>query len=109
LRVTGVTPEYKNYRLPKSLVPEDYVWLNEMFLNYRGNFIAHSNFKTLKPIVGQSDEVKDIPITYTDIGFDHWFQQDDEFPDAPLLIDEAQHLVTALINEIYPEGEDESI
>jgi hypothetical protein len=74
-----------------------------MFLDYRGNFIAHSSFKTMKPNMGSLEETPKgqmIPIQYIDISFDHWFEHDEEYPEEPLLIDQASELVKALIQEI---------
>ncbi|MDH5571500.1 MAG: hypothetical protein OEY89_07025 [Gammaproteobacteria bacterium] len=103
MKNTGIHKEVKNYRLPSSIVPEDYLWLHEMFLNYRGNFISHSSFKTMQPslgIVTNTPKGKMLPIQYTDIRFDHWFEHDDEYHEEPVLIDQATKLVKMLIQEI---------
>ena len=74
-----------------------------MFLNYRGNFIGHSNFKTMKPNIRASEKThkgKMIPIQYTDISFEHWFEHDDEFPEEPYLIDDAITLVNSLLEDM---------
>ncbi len=103
MKNTGIHKEAKNYRLPSSIVPEDYLWLHEMFLNYRGNFIAHSSFKTMKPTLGALENTPKgemFPIQYTDISFDHWFEHDNEYPEEPILIDQATKLVNVLIQQI---------
>ena len=103
MKNAGVHKEANGYRLPKSVVPKDYQWLHEMFLNYRGNFIGHSNFNTMKPNIGASEKTQKgqmIPIQYTDISFDHWFEIDEEFPEEPYLIDHAIALVNGLLEDM---------
>lgn len=98
---TGINKKLKKYRIPKKLVPEYFLWLHEMLMNYRGNFIGHANFKTMKPIFTQGiDTPKGLMMnaTYTKITYDHWFKIDQEFPEEPLLIDQAIELSTYLAN-----------
>jgi hypothetical protein len=103
MKNTGIHKEVQSYRLPSSIVPEEHEWLHQMLMNYRGNFIAHSNFKTVRPSMEIEEDTpigKMIPIKYIDISFDHWFVPDQEFPEEPPLIERAIQLVTELIKEI---------
>lgn len=100
---TGIHKEVKKYRLPKSMIPDDFMWLHEIFMNYRGNFIGHSNFKTIKPSMRDPQETpkgKMISTQYTGITFEHWFEVDEEFPEEPMLVDQAIELVNTLIKDI---------
>ncbi len=100
---TGVHKKGRKYCLPKKIIPEEYLWLHEMFLDYRGNFIGHSNFKTMKPKVTYPKENSletRISTTYTGISYDHWFEIYEELPEESLLIDEAIKLVSILIADI---------
>ena len=103
MKNTGVHKEVKNYRLPKNIVLDEFQWLHEMFMDYRGNFIGHSNFKTIKPNISPLTKTPkgDMhSIQYTDISFDHWFNKDNEFPNETLLIDQAIELANTLIADI---------
>ena len=100
---TGIHAEVRKFRLEKSFIPEEYIWLHEMMMNYRGNFIGHSNFKTIVPEMGKLEDTpkgKMRPIKYMAISYDHWFKFDDEFPDEALLIDDAIALSRKLSEEL---------
>lgn len=103
LKNTGINKEVKRFHLPSKFVPKDYQWLHEMFLNYRGNFIGHSNFKTMKPNIGAIEDTPKggmVPIRYTSISFDHWFERDAEFPEEPPLINLACVFIRELSQKI---------
>jgi hypothetical protein len=98
LRSTGVNKHksVKKFCLFKEqIVPEEYYWLHQMFMDYRGNYIGHSNFNSMKPEVPIEPERKDgmvSVLSHTTISYDHWFIVDPEFKDMPLLIDQAINL-----------------
>jgi hypothetical protein len=104
LKSTGIHKEIKRYCLFKEqIVPEEYFWLHEMFMDYRGNYIGHSNFNSIKPeipnepekINGMTNVLNHMAITY-----DHWFTVDSEFKDMPLLIDQAINLFSIAANKL---------
>mgnify|MGYP003387689603 CR=1 FL=1 len=109
---TGIHKEVRKYSYPVKVVPDELIWLHEMFMDYRGNFIGHSNFKTLKPNItypenGAPENL--IKYSFTDIVFDHWYMRDEDNPEEDLLIDGAIALVSRLasgipgFNDIYNE------
>jgi len=103
MKNTGIHNEVKNYRLPSSIVPEENELLHQMLMDYRGNFIGHANFKTMKPSIGEAEPTPKgemIPIRYTDISFDHWFQPSEEHPGEALLVDQVIEMIAGLISEI---------
>ncbi|MFC3122530.1 hypothetical protein [Agaribacter flavus] len=103
LASTGIHKPIKKFRLNKEdVIPEEYFWLHEMFINYRGNFIGHSNFNTMKPVVPKEPERKGgmvAMVTHTTISYEHWFEIDPDFSDMPLLIDQAINLFTIAANK----------
>lgn len=109
---TGIHKEVRKYSYPVNMVPNELIWLHERFMNYRGNFIGHSNFKTLKPKITYPEKgapENRIKYSFDDIDFDHWYKRDEEYPNGSLLIDDAIALVNRLAldipvrNSIYDE------
>lgn len=108
---TSIHKELRKYSYPVKVVPCEFMWVHEMFMNYRGNFIGHSNFKTLKPNIAHPEKDTSeglIKYSFTDLCFDHWYEQDDTF-ESNLIIDDAIALANALasgipgFNNIYSE------
>ncbi|CAH9061792.1 hypothetical protein PSECIP111854_02881 [Pseudoalteromonas sp. CIP111854] len=102
LKSNGVHKPVKRFYLFKNeVVPEEYLWLHEMLMDYRGNYIGHSNFNSIKPEVPkdsiEEDGVVNI-MNFMAVTYDHWFILDAEYSDKPLLIDEAIALVSAASN-----------
>jgi hypothetical protein len=91
----GIYTRAARYKAPAAMVPEDFRWLHELMLDHRGNFIGHANFNTMKPKMGEVEQTpigEMIPIQWVGIRYDHWFKPDEEFPEQPLLIDQAIEL-----------------
>lgn len=100
---TGIHKEVNRYRLPKSIIPDNFIWIHEILMNYRGNFIGHSNFKTIKPIVKTTKNTPNeemICTTYLDLRLDHWFQVDEEFQEYKPMIDSILELINFIIKDI---------
>jgi hypothetical protein len=104
LKSNGVHKKVKKYCLFKDdVVPSESFWLHEMFMDYRGNYIGHSNFKSIKPEVPIEPERKNGLVnimSHWAISYDHWFTIDPEFSNFPLLIDEAIKLVSTVASKI---------
>ncbi len=100
----GVHKEVKKFSFDQDeFVPEEYSWLHEMFMNYRGNYIGHANFKSLRPNVPSNPRERDGMVefvNYTGITYDHWFKRDSEDVESPMLIDEAIKLTSIIIDKL---------
>lgn len=100
---TGIHKEVRKYSYPVKAVPDEFMWLHEIFMDYRGNFIGHSNFKALKPNITRSEKNVSESLSkysFMDIVFDHWYKHDEDNPDSNLLIDDAIALVNKLASDI---------
>jgi hypothetical protein len=100
---TGIHKEVRKYKYPVKVVPDELMWLHEMFMDYRGNFIGHSNFNTLKPDITRPEKgahENRFKYSFTDISFNHWYKTDEDYPEVDLLIDDAISLVKRLASDI---------
>jgi hypothetical protein len=108
LKSNGVHKEVKKYCLFKDdVVPSESFWLHEMFMDYRGNYIGHSNFNSIKPEVPIEPKRKNGLVnimSHWAISYDHWFTIEPEFSDFPLLIDEAITLVSTVASKVPGTG-----
>jgi len=104
MKNTGIHKELKSFRLKAFFVPEEYQWLHKMLMDHRGNYIGHSNFKTIQPNMGEEESTpigKMRPIHYGALNFDHWFEIDLEFPKELPLIEQVIHMATKIV-EVMP-------